>query len=73
MDGPIFLHKNLKLVGHVAGTQRGVVNSGCYTVRAVEGEAVVVHCELTNKDLQLPLEFVNTSMRLAFAVTARSC
>ena len=72
-DGPIWLHKNLKLVGHLAGTQRGVINSGFYTVEALEADTVVVSCEQSQKTLTLPIDFVKKSMRNCFALTQYAC
>jgi hypothetical protein len=72
-DGPLWLFKDLKLIGHLAGTQRGVINSGFYTVEALEADTVVVRCELTQKTLRLPMDFVKKSMRNCFALTQYAC
>ena len=63
---------NLRLVGHLCGKQRGVCNGGFYTIISV-AETVKVRCELTQGELDLPLDFVKSKLRLAYAVTQASC
>ena len=70
-DGPMWLHVGLKMVGHLCGKQRGIVNGGFYTLRSL-GDTVHVLCKLTQKELELPLEFVKQKLRLC-AVTQESC
>ena len=71
-DGPMWIHVNLKLVGHLCGKQRGICNGGFYTILCV-GETVKVRCELTQDELDIPLDFVKSKLRLAYAVTQASC
>jgi hypothetical protein len=70
-DGPIWLYVGIRLIAHLCGKQRGVCNGGFYTILCV-GETVKVRCELTQGELDLPLDFVKSRLRLSHAVTQAS-
>jgi hypothetical protein len=72
-DGPMWLHPGLRLVGHLQGKARGVLNGAFYTVLSVCDTTVLVLCELTRKELELPMDFVKTKTRLGYAITQASC
>ena len=72
-DGPMWLHPGLRLVGHLQGKARGVLNGAFYTVLSVCDTTVLVLCELTRKELELPMDFVKSKLRLGYAITQASC
>ena len=69
----MWLHPGLKTVAHLCGKQRGVCNSAFYTILAMGETTVRVLCELTQKELELPWDFVKQKLRLCYAITQASC
>ena len=72
-DTGMWLHPGLRLVGHLQGKARGVLNGAFYTIQSVRDTTVLVLCELNQKELGLPMDFVKSKLRLGFAITQASC
>ena len=49
------------------------MNAAFYTVLALDECKVRVFCELTKRELDLPLEFAKAKLRLSFACTQAGC
>ena len=72
-DGPAWWYPSIRLVAHLQGTSRGIMNAAFYTVLALDECKVRVFCELTKRELDLPLEFAKAKLRLSFACTQADC
>ena len=48
------------------------VNGGLYVVKSF-ADTVVLECQITKRELEVPMEFVRKSLRLAFAMTQAGC
>ena len=81
-DGEIWLHKGLRLVGHMQEKKQGFVNNGSYRITelcgdgsaaaAPQGLAIKFECEISKKELSASLDFVKAHLRLCYAITAAS-
>jgi 5-methylcytosine-specific restriction endonuclease McrA len=69
-DGLVWLHENLRLIGHLDQKKNGCLNGAIYKVRSYTQNTVSLCCELTGKELEVSIDFVKKGMlRLAFART----
>ena len=71
-DGEMWLHQGLRLVGHMQERRLGCVNNACYVILNVQPEEVKLECEATKRVLDVPMHFVQSSMRLGFCRTQAS-
>ena len=72
LDGPLWLHVGLKLVGHMQERKCGCVNGGTYVVKAFN-ETVLLECQITKREFEVNIEFLKKSLRLAYAQTQAGC
>ena len=72
-DGPMYLHKGLRLQGHLQEKARGVCNAAFYTILELHDKTIKVICEASQQEIELPITFVQKHMRLGYAITQASC
>jgi len=71
-DGELWLYPQLRLVGHMQEKRLGCVNNGTYIILAVQPLEVKLECEASKKVFDVPMDFVQSSLRLAFCRTQAS-
>ena len=69
----MWMYAGLRLVAHLQGKSRGIMNSAFDTLLALDACKARVLCELTKQELDLPLEFAKSKLRHSFACTQASC
>ncbi len=60
------------MVGHMQEKRLGCVNNGCYVLVDVQPSEVKLECEASKKIFDVPMEFVQSSLRLSFCRTQAS-